>query len=399
MIKLSQRALALKPSATLAIDAKAKALMAQGIDIINLSAGEPDFDTPSPIKEACIKALNEGYTKYVATLGLLSLREAICKKIKEDYGLDYKPEEVIVSSGAKQAIFNLLLALVDRADEVLVISPYWVSYPEMILCAEGIPKIIPTDFSKKFEPDLSLLEKNITPKTKGIILNSPSNPTGLIYSTEFLKGLAELVRKYNLWVISDDIYDKLRFDLKKPENILSVAPDLKDRVMLVNGVSKTYAMTGWRIGWATGPKEVISACAKIQGQSTSHATSFAQKGAEAALKLPDDEVYKMTATFAKRASLLCELLKESPGIEFIPPQGAFYLFAKVSSYYGKKTKENSTIANSIDFANYLLEEAKVAVVPGVAFGNDEFIRISYATSENKIEEACIRIKRALKELY
>ena len=399
MIKLSERAKALKPSATLAVDAKAKALKEQGVDVINLSAGEPDFDTPEPIKEACIKALKEGFTKYVPSQGILSLRKAICEKVKEDYGLHYTPDEVIVTTGAKQAIFNLLLALVDEGEEVLIFSPYWVSYPEMVLCAGGVPKIVPSSFEKRFEPDLTTLENHISSKTRGLILNSPSNPTGLIYSKEFLLGLAEIVEKHNLWVISDDIYDKLRFDLKKPENLLSVKPELRDKVFIVNGVSKTYAMTGWRIGWALGPREVISACVKIQGQSTSHATSFAQKGAEAALKLPEAEVLKMVKVFARRAEILTNALKEIPGLEFIPPQGAFYLFVKVSAYYGKKTEEEKEIRNSLDIAEYLLDRARVAVVPGVAFGEDEFIRISFATSEENLIEACKRTKEALLALH
>ncbi len=398
MVKISERAKILQPSATLAVDAKAKALQEQGIKVFNLSAGEPDFDTPEHIKEACIKALKEGFTKYTPSQGILSLRKAICEKIKEDYGLEYTPEEVIVTTGAKQAIFNLLLALLDEGDEVLILSPYWVSYPEMVSLAGGKAIIIPSSFERRFEPELSILERKITSKTVGIILNSPSNPTGLIYSQEFLLGLAEIVEKHNLWVISDDIYDKLRFDLKKPENLLSFRKDLKDRVFLVNGVSKTYAMTGWRIGWALGPREVISACVKIQGQSTSHATSFAQKGAEEALKTPEEEIQKMVKTFAKRAEVLCEALKEIPGVEFIPPQGAFYLFARVSSYYGKKTSKGKIINNSVDLAEYLLDEARVAVVPGIAFGEDEFIRISYATSEENLQLACKRIKEALLNL-
>ncbi len=398
MIKLSERVKALKPSATLAVDAKAKALKEQGINVINLSAGEPDFDTPEHIKEACIKALKEGFTKYTPSQGILSLRKAICEKIKEDYGIDYTPEEVIVTTGAKQAIFNLLLALLDEGDEVIILSPYWVSYPEMVTCAGGVPKIVPSSFERHFEPDLSSFEERITSKTVGVIINSPSNPTGLIYSREFLSGLASIVEKHNLWVISDDIYDKLRFDLKKPENLLSLRPELKERVFLVNGVSKTYAMTGWRIGWALGPKEVISACVKIQGQSTSHATSFAQKGAEAALKTPEEEIQKMVKTFAKRAEVLSKTLREIPEIDFIPPQGAFYLFAKVSAYYGKKTPDGKVIQNSVDIAEYLLDKARVAVVPGVAFGEDEFIRISYATSEENLLEACRRMKEALLSL-
>jgi aspartate aminotransferase len=398
MFKLAERVKNLKPSATLAVDAKAKALKEAGVDVINLSAGEPDFDTPSYIKEAAKKALDEGLTKYVATPGLLSLRKAICERLKIDYGFHYTPEEILVTTGAKQAIFNFLLATVNRGDEVLILSPYWVSYPAMVEIAEGVPKIVYSSMEKNFEPDISEIEKNISSKTVGIILNSPSNPTGLIYSDEFLKGLAELVRKYNLWVLSDDIYDKLRFDFKPPKNILSIASDLKDRVFMVNGVSKTYAMTGWRIGWLIGPKEVIKVCSNIQGQSTSHATSFAQKGAEIALTSPQDEVEKMCKIFAERAQLLSQLLKEIPGIEFIPPQGTFYLFARVSNYFGKKTPEGKEIKDSVSFSEYLLDSARVAVVPGIAFGHDEFVRISFANSEENLKKAIFKIKEALEKL-
>ncbi len=398
MFKLSERARTLKPSATLAVDAKAKTLKAKGVDIINLAAGEPDFDTPSYIKEACKKALDEGFTKYIPTLGLLSLRKAICERLKIDYGFDYTPEEVLVTTGAKQAIFNLILALVDKGDEVLILSPYWVSYPAIVEVAGGIPKFINTSMENNFEASINDIEAAITSKTVGIILNNPSNPTGLIYSDSFLKGMAELVKKYNLWVLTDDIYDKLRFDFKPPKNILSVAPEIKDKVFIVNGVSKTYAMTGWRIGWLIGPKDIIKICANIQGQSTSHATAFAQKGAEIALTSPQDEVERMCQIFAKRAHLLTDALKEIPGIEFIPPQGAFYLFAKVSAYYGKKAPDGKEIKNSIDFAEYLLDAARVAVVPGVAFGDDEFVRISFANSEENLEKAVLRIKEALEKL-
>jgi len=395
---LSDRVKGLKPSATLAVDAKAKALKEQGEDILNLSAGEPDFDTPEHIKKACIKALEEGFTKYVATQGIPSLRKVICQRIKEDYGLDYSPEEVIVSSGAKQAIFNLLLALVNPGDEVLILSPYWVSYPPMVEIAGGIPKIVPARFEKRFEPDLTDVKASITQRTRGIILNSPSNPTGLIYSRDFYLGLSEIIKEHNLWVISDDIYDRLRFDGKGPENILTFAPELKDRVFLVNGVSKTYAMTGWRIGWAVGPKEVIKACANLQGQSTSHATSFAQKGAEAALTGPQEPVEIMVKAFANRAKVLCQALKEIPGLRFHEPQGAFYVFVDFSAYYGKKTEAEKEIQNSLDMAEYLLEQAKVALVPGVAFGDDAFLRISFATSEEVLKSAVERIKQALNKL-
>ena len=395
---LSDRVKCLKPSATLAVDAKAKALKEQGEDILNLSAGEPDFDTPEHIKKACIKALEEGFTKYVATQGIPSLRKVICQRIKEDYGLDYSPEEVIVSSGAKQAIFNLLLALVNPGDEVLILSPYWVSYPPMVEIAGGIPKIVPARFEKRFEPDLTDVKASITQRTRGIILNSPSNPTGLIYSRDFYLGLSEIIKEHNLWVISDDIYDRLRFDGKGPENILTFAPELKDRVFLVNGVSKTYAMTGWRIGWAVGPKEVIKACANLQGQSTSHATSFAQKGAEAALTGSQEPVEIMVKAFANRAKVLCQALKEIPGLRFHEPQGAFYVFVDFSAYYGKKTEAEKEIQNSLDMAEYLLEQAKVALVPGVAFGDDAFLRISFATSEEVLKSAVERIKQALNKL-
>jgi len=398
MIKLAERVKNLKPSATLAVDAKAKALKEAGIEVINLSAGEPDFDTPEYIKSAAKKALDDGMTKYVATPGLLSLRKAICERLKIDYGFNYTPEEVLVTTGAKQAIFNFLLAVVNKGDEVLILSPYWVSYPAMVEIAEGIPKIISSSIEKNFEPDISEIEKNITSKTIGIIINSPSNPTGLIYSEEFLKGIAELAKKYDLWILSDDIYDKLRFDFKPPQNILSIAPELRDRVFMVNGVSKTYAMTGWRIGWLIGPKEIIKVCSNIQGQSTSHATSFAQKAAEIALTSPQDEVERMCKIFAQRAQLLSQILREIPGIEFIPPQGTFYLFAKVSAYYNKKTPEGKEIKDSISFSEYLLDSAKVAVVPGSAFGDDEFVRISFANSEENLKKAVSEIKKALEKL-
>ncbi len=398
MIKIAERVKNLKPSATLAVDAKAKALKESGIEVINLSAGEPDFDTPDYIKSAAKKALDNGMTKYVATPGLISLRKAICERLKIDYGFDYTPEEVLVTTGAKQAIFNFLLAVLNKGDEVLILSPYWVSYPAMVEIAEGIPKIIPSFIEKKFEPDISKIEKNITSKTVGIIINSPSNPTGLIYSEDFLKGVAELAKKYDLWILSDDIYDKLRFDFKPPQNILSLAPELRDRVFMVNGASKTYAMTGWRIGWLIGPKEIIKVCSNIQGQSTSHATSFAQKAAEIALTSPQDEVERMCKIFAQRAKFLSQILREIPGIEFIPPQGAFYLFAKVSAYFNKKTPEGKEIKGSVSFSEYLLDSAKVAVVPGSAFGDDEFVRISFANSEENLKKAVYEIKKALERL-
>ncbi len=388
----------LKPSATLAVNAKAKSLKAQGYDIINLSAGEPDFDTPDHIKRAAIKAIEEGFTRYTVVSGIPELREAICHRLKVDYGLSYLPEEVVVSCGAKQALFNLAQALFDPGDEVLILAPYWVSYPPIVELSGAKPVIVPSELKRNFEPDLEALRSAVTERTKGIFLNSPSNPTGQIYSREFLEGVAEIVRERDLVVITDDIYDKLRFDGKPPENILTVAPDLRDQVVMVNGVSKTYAMTGWRIGWAIGPKEIIAACARIQGQSTSNATSVAQKAALEALTGPQDCVEEMRAAFARRAKLLTEKIREIPGLNLPEPQGTFYAFVDFSAYYGKKTPEGQTIDGSLAMCDYLLSEALVATVPGIAFGDDRCLRISFANADEEIIKGVERIGEALKKL-
>ncbi len=388
----------LKPSATLAVNAKAKSLKAQGYDIVNLSAGEPDFDTPDHIKRAAIKAIEEGFTRYTVVSGIPELREAICERLKEDYGLSYAPEEVVVSCGAKQALFNLAQALFDPGDEVLILAPYWVSYPPIVELSGAKPVIVPSELERNFEPDLEALRAAITEKTKGIFLNSPSNPTGQIYSRDFLKGVAELVREHDLVVVTDDIYDKLRFDGNPPENILTVAPDLRDQVVMVNGVSKTYAMTGWRIGWAIGPKEIIAACARIQGQSTSNATSISQKAALEALTGPQDCVAEMRTAFARRAELLTRKIREIPGLNLPEPKGTFYAFVDFSSYYGKKTPEGQTIDGSLSMCDYLLSEALVATVPGVAFGDDRCLRISFANADEEIIKGVERIGEALKKL-
>ncbi len=397
-MKLSQRIQRLKPSATLAVDAKAKALRAQGVDVINLSAGEPDFDTPSHIKEAACQALEEGYTRYLPAIGLPELREAVCARLKEDYGFTYRPEEVVITCGAKQAIYNLAQALLDPGDEVLILAPYWVSYPPIVELAGGVPVIVPSRADKDFEPEIAEIRARLSEKTRGLILNSPSNPTGCIYSRTFLEALAELVRTHGLWVISDDIYDRLRFDGQPPENILSVAPDLREQVIMVNGVSKTYAMTGWRIGWAVGPEGIIKALAKLQGQSTSNATAFAQKAAVAALTGPQDCVEAMRQAFAERAALLYEGLSRIEGVKPVRPQGTFYLFADFSAYFGRVSPQGQKIENSVSLAEYLLEEARVATVPGVAFGDDRFLRISFAQSPERLQEALERLESALSRL-
>ena len=397
-MKLSQRILRLNPSATLAVDAKAKKLKAQGIDVINLSAGEPDFDTPEHIRKAAKQALDEGFTRYLPAAGLPELREAVCLRLKLDYGFEYRPEEVLITCGAKQALYNLVQALLDPGEEVIILSPYWVSYPPMVELAGGVPVIVSSKPEKNFEPDPEEILSRITKRTRGIILNSPSNPTGCIYSREFLAAIAEIVRNKTLWVISDDIYDRLRFDGKPPENILSVAPDLRKQVFLINGVSKAYAMTGWRIGWAVGPEEVIRAAAKLQGQSTSNATSFAQKAAVIALTGPQECVEKMRQAFAERADFLYQALKKIPGVYPFRPQGTFYLFANFSKFYGCKTPSHKEIRDSVSLAEYLLEEAQVATVPGIAFGEDRFLRLSFAQSLNTLQKAVSRIEKALGKL-
>ena len=396
--KLATRVRQLKPSATLAINAKAKALKAQGIDIINLSAGEPDFDTPTHIKEAAIKAIRNGFTRYTPVAGIPELREAVANQIQKDYGLTYTPEEVVVSCGAKQALFNLAQALFEEGDEVLILAPYWVSYPPIVELAGAKPVIVPSEKEKNFEPTPETLNKYINSHTKGIILNSPSNPTGQIYTDVFLKAIADLAHKHGLFVISDDIYDKLRFDGKAPKNILSIAPELREQTIMVNGVSKTYAMTGWRIGWAVGPKEIIAAVSRIQGQSTSNATSVAQKAALEALCGPQDCINQMREAFKQRAELLYHKLKEIPGLDLPKPQGTFYSFVDFSSYYGRKTPQGSLINDSLTMCDYLLEEAKVATVPGVAFGDDRCLRISFANTDEEIEKGVLRIGEALAKL-
>ena len=396
--KLASRVKQLKPSATLAINAKAKSLKAKGVDLVNLSAGEPDFDTPDHIKEAAIKAIREGFTRYTPVAGIPELREAVAAQIKKDYGLDYQAEEVIITCGAKQALFNLAQALFEPGDEVLVLAPYWVSYPPIIELSGARPVIVPSSLEKDYEPDPAALREALSPKTRGIILNSPSNPTGQIYSRRFLQEVAEICRENGLWVISDDIYDKLRFDGKGPENILTVAPELREQTILVNGVSKTYAMTGWRIGWALGPKEVIGALARIQGQSTSNATSVAQKAALEALKGPQDCVAEMCAAFKQRAKLLYQGLSEIPGLRLPEPKGTFYALVDFSAYYGQKTPSGQEINDSLAMCDYLLEEARVATVPGVAFGEDRALRVSFANAEEEIKKGISRIKEALEKL-
>jgi len=396
-MQLARRVKKIKPSPTLAVDAKAKALLAQGIDVVGFGAGEPDFDTPDNIKEAAIKAIKSGFTKYTPAGGTEELKKAVCQKFKQDNNLDYTPPEILISCGAKHSLYNICQALFEEGDEVLIPSPYWVSYPDMVMLAGATPVIIKTTEKTGFRMTARDLEQAITPKTKALILNSPSNPTGASYSKEDLTAIARVVLKKGITVISDEIYEKLIYDGFQFSSIASCDPALKPQTIVVNGVSKSYSMTGWRIGYAAGPKDVISAMTNIQSQSTSNPTSIAQKASLEALNGPQDFIPMMVKEFDRRRTYMVDRLNAMPGVSCFKPSGAFYAFPNVSGVYGRKAG-SLTIADSSTFAQYLLESVNVAVVPGVAFGADENIRLSYATSFANIEKGLDRIQKAIEAL-
>ncbi len=391
---LAERVRNLKPSPTLAVDAKAKALKAKGVDIVNLSAGEPDFDTPDHIKEAAIKAIKEGFTKYTAVAGIPELKDAIVAKMKRDYGMSYSSDEIIASTGGKQVLYNIMQAILDPGDEVIIPVPYWVSYPALVELAGGVPQYLMCSADDNFALDMDGLNAMITSKTKAIILNSPSNPTGAAYSRADLEEVSKLALQHDFYIISDDIYDEIRFDGIAPENAVSVNPECRDRVLVVNGVSKTYAMTGWRIGYMAGPAAVVKATAKIQSQSTSNPNSIAQKAAVAALSGPQDCIQVMKKAFAERKEYIINRLRGIDGVKCVEPSGAFYAFPDMSAFYGKQ-HDNGTVSDSLSLADYLLETAQIACVPGIAFGDDRFIRFSYATDMEVIKEGMDRLEKAL----
>lgn len=397
MSVLSNRAKGLKPSPTLAINAKAKAMQAQGIHVISFGAGEPDFDTPQNIKRAAIKAIEEGFTKYTPVSGTDELKDAIITKFQRDNGLTYKRSEIIASCGGKHSFYNLAQAIFDEGDEVIVPAPYWVSYPPMVALAGAIPIIVETREENGFKLTVDDLRKAISPRTKALIINSPSNPTGGAYTKEDLEKIAELVLSHNFFVISDEIYEKIVYDHFKFISIASLSEEVKRKTIIVHGVAKTYAMTGWRIGYTAGPEEIISAMNNIQSQSTSNPTSIAQKASVEALVGPQDEVQKMVSQFQERRNYIVNRLNEIPGVHCSKPVGAFYVFPNFSSYYGKSF-QGKKISNSTEMADYFLEVARVAVVPGVEFGADAFERLSYATSMEDIVEGVNRIEDALKKL-
>lgn len=399
-ILLSERVNRMAKSATLEMTNKSRELKAHGIDIIALSIGEPDFNTPESAKQAGIDAINNNDTHYPPVPGTPALRKAIAAKLKRDNGLDYQDSEIIISNGAKQAITNVFLAILDKGDEVIIPAPYWVSYPEMVKLGEGTPVVIKTDIEHDFKITADQLEKAITPKTKAFIINTPCNPSGSVYTKEELKALADVLVKYpRIVVISDEIYEYIQYE-HKHESMGQFAA-LKPQLVLVNGVAKGYAMTGWRIGYIAAPKEVVGACNKIQGQYTSGICTIAQAAALKAMDLcPEnsEEIQNMLKAFRGRRDMLYKLLNEIPGVRANMPAGAFYMFPDVKSYYGK-TDGQTVINGSNDLCMYLLYNAHVACVSGDAFGNDDCIRLSYATSEDKLREAMRRIKEALAKLH
>ena len=396
MNSTSNRIQAMSPSATLAMSQKSNELKAQGVDVINLSVGEPDFNTPAHIKEAAKEAIDNNFTVYTPVPGYLSLRKAICDKLKRENNLDFAPEQIVVSNGAKQSLCNCILSIINPGDEVIIPTPAWVSYVEMVKLAEGVNVLVPATVEQDFKITAEQLEAAITPKTRMVLLCSPSNPTGSVYSHSELKALADVLAKYpDVIILADEIYEHINYTGEF--NSISQFPEVCDRVVIVNGVSKAYAMTGWRIGFLAAPLWIAKATNKLQGQYTSGCSSIAQKAAEEAYRGPQDCVEEMRKAFERRRDLIVSLLKEIPGLKIDHPGGAFYIFPEVSSYFGKSCG-NHTINNSNDLAMYLLEEAHVATVDGAAFCAPGYIRLSYATSDDNIREAARRIAAALAQL-
>jgi len=396
-MKLGPLTKVLRPSPTLAVTMKAKALQKEGRDIIGFGAGEPDFDTPDNIKAAAIRAIQEGFTKYTPVGGIDELKDAVIEKLRKDNGLVYTRPQIVVSTGAKHTLFNMAQVLFGQGDEVIIPAPYWVSYPDIVLLADATPVMVDAGEAEGFKLTPAKLKKAITARTKALILNSPSNPTGAAYTLDELKALAEVLKGTEIIVVSDDIYEKVVYDDFRFSNMANVSEEMKEKTIVVNGLSKSHAMTGWRMGYAAGPNNVIAAMTEIQSQSTSNATSIVQKASIEALLGDQSFIPKMVAEFKRRRDTIVKALNDIPGITCTTPSGAFYVFPRVSALYGKKY-QGKTISTSNDFSEFLLEAANVAVVPGGAFGNDDYIRLSYATSMELIVEGMKRIAGAVAKL-
>ncbi|MFA7706179.1 MAG: pyridoxal phosphate-dependent aminotransferase [Candidatus Omnitrophota bacterium] len=386
--RLAERLKKINPSSTLAITSKAKKLKSEGKDIVTFAAGEPDFDTPDFIKQAAIEALNSGFTKYTPTTGTPELKKLICQKFKKDNSLEYAPGQIIVSNGAKHSIYNALMVLLNKADEVLIPLPYWVSYPEMVNLCEGTPRFIKTSAANNFKISVTDLKKHLTPKTKVLIINSPSNPAGSVYSRAELEEIAKVCVSKNIFVISDEIYEKIIFDGTKHESIASFNKDIYDLTITVNGLSKSHSMTGWRIGYLGAPGDIANAISNLQDHSTSNPNSIAQKAATAALSAPEDFTLELCREFQKRRDYLASRLKGIEKISFTLPQGAFYMFCNISK----------TGLDSMEFARRLLDEEYVSVIPGGSFGLDDYIRISFATNMDELKKGMDRIEKWLEKL-
>jgi len=397
---LADRLKTLAPSSTLAVQAKARELRARGIDVISFGAGEPDFDTPERIKQAALQAMRRGQTKYTEVGGVPELRAAVCAKLKRDDGLEYVPDEILVSCGAKHTLYNLVTALLNPGDEMLVPSPFWVSYPEQARLLGAVPVSVETREATGFDLDPERLRAAVTPRTKLIVLNSPNNPTGAVFSREALEAVARLAVERGLWVVSDECYESLTFE-GRHVSIASLGPDIKARTVVVNTCSKAYAMTGWRIGYAAGPRALIRAMTDVQSQVTSNPSSVAQWAAVEALSGPQDDVAKMAGEFDRRRRLIIAGLNALPGVTCVMPKGAFYAFANVSGLFGRTWTHGETqtpLKGSVDVTGFLLEAARVAVVPGLDFGSDAHVRLSYATSDTLISEGLTRMKAAIATL-
>ena len=393
---LADRIKALAPSPTLAIQAKAKAMRAQGIDVISFGAGEPDFDTPERIKEAAIRAIRKGHTKYTDASGIVELREAVCRKLKRDNGLDYEPADVLISVGAKHTLYNAVVALLNPGDEVLIPGPYWVSYPEQVKLVDGVPVAVPTEEADGFQVDPGRLAAAVTPCTRAVVINSPNNPTGAVFSPAALRAVGELAVKHDLLVISDECYEALTYE-GRHVSIASLGPEVKARTLVVNTCSKAYAMTGWRIGYAAGPRALIKAMGDVQSQVTSNPSSISQWAAVEALTGPQDDVAKMAGEFDQRRRVMVPALNAIPGVTCVTPGGAFYAFPNVAGLFGKRG-QGKPLRGSADVTAFLLEVARVAVVPGLDFGSDSHIRLSYATGLATIQEGLSRMDKAVRSL-